>query len=239
MQANPSSPAVADSAEENAYELFLGAMLDRAIQDMAQVMDCLGDAHHIQRQMLPPGGVSSIESLRSRIRGPWSDFVKQKESQDGLRWQLTLSNDPSNEERLLARHDRCDAKVERTLADIRDILKTIITGNPSQGAREILLAFDQVLLWRTLLYEPEADCNLLLIDRDPKTGTEFVTEFRFPTEKWDQEDLEMDSALFATRTLPEFSSMKDFSSFCEDSVIKTAAESVANLFNERYSRRIV
>lgn len=239
MQANPSSPPVADSPEENAYELFLGAMLERAIQDMAQVMDRLGDAQYIQGQMLPPGGVSASESLWSRIRRPWSDFVKQKESQDDLRLKLSYSDDPSCEEELLERHDRCDVKVERTLKRIREILKTGIHDNPSQIAREILLAFDQVLLWRTLLYEPEANCNLLLLDKDPKTGTELVTKFRFPTEKWDQENVEMDSTLFDTQSLPAFSSFKDFSSFCEDSVTETAVDSIANLLSERYNRRIL
>lgn len=233
MPMYPSSPGL-DSSEENSYNEFLAAMLDSAIAEM----DFQSSAEYIRGLMLPPGGDSRLKVLGAHIGPSWENFKMNRRILDDLtlRWSDGLSK--RDENALERKQRKYVGKARANLRGILEQLQSLAKENPSESTQALLLACDQISLWWTLIYDPSDGCDLVLLEKNLETGTTTVTEFAFPTKKWDDEEVQIDSTLLTmieTGTLPRLSSLSKFSAFCESSATELTFKTIVDLLGGQYS----
>jgi hypothetical protein len=229
MPLDPSSPGL-DSSEENVYNEFLEAMLDRAIAEM----DAQSSAVYLQDTRVPPGGDSRLKVMWKHIGTSWQNFKQNRQMFYDLavRWSGQSKRD---EEELERKQHKYVGKARANLKGILGQLKSLAGDNPSESTQALLLTFDQIALWWSLIYAPSHRCDLLILEKNSETGATTVTEFEFETGKWDEEKVEMDSTLLESGTLPGFSSLSSFSAFCESSATESTFDMIVDLLRGQYS----
>ncbi|KAJ9102289.1 hypothetical protein QFC20_004982 [Naganishia adeliensis] len=228
MQADHSPAASVDSPDNNGYKRLLQDLLGRAIKEM----DELGRAYDSQAPST--AHTSEVGWLWTQLQSIWSDFVLHKTQLDGVESLLSgsLSGvDESSEE--IEAHDESAFRIveaQKRLDEIYDLLKLklAVENGLSNAAQQLVLIFDQVLLWWTILYYAEEGCDLLVL-KEART----MTKSRFPTEDW--EDITLDTTSLTNRTLPSFSSLDGFTRFCCASRWEPADVLLGNFLDNEYS----
>lgn len=232
MQADHSTAANVDSPDDNGYKRLLQDLLGRAIKEM----DELGRAYDSQAPST--AHTSEVGWLWTQLQSIWSDFVLHKTQLDDVELLLSRSLsgvDESSEE--IEAHDESAFRIveaQKRLDEIYDLLKLKLKLDAENGlsdaAQQLVLIFDQVLLWWTILYYAEEGCDLLVL-KEART----MTKSRFPTEDW--EDITLKTTSLISQPLPSFSSLAGFTQFCKASRHESADDLIEYFLKDHYSRK--